>query len=267
MTQFLPPTTNRLNPRERAEGVRKTRKLTQLFGQTPGVSPVSSPDPDELDIAIASGCLPVPSNLALNLKKHKLHRAAVSMSNDVVTPVKSPLRSCGPRRTEFSFRASRASAESALSQNASTLDRDPSDVIEIGTQEGVPRALRSRVLKDWSDEIDRLKDDLNEREKALNVRRAVKMEKMFGVRPADAISHTTNCGRDDLSRGEEAEAGLAAEPSATAAFRFNHADTDSLLEPNHDLSAVYLHFRHSLNSLNDIIDRETRRPRGAARLH
>ena len=32
----------------------------------------------------------------------------------------------------------------------------------------------------WSDEIDRLKDELNDREKAINVRRAVKMEK---VRP------------------------------------------------------------------------------------
>ena len=30
----------------------------------------------------------------------------------------------------------------------------------------------------WSDDIDRLKEELNEREKAINVRRAVKMEKV-----------------------------------------------------------------------------------------
>ena len=33
----------------------------------------------------------------------------------------------------------------------------------------------------WSDEIDRLKEDLNDREKAINVRRAVKMEKVRRV--------------------------------------------------------------------------------------
>jgi hypothetical protein len=36
-----PPTTNYLRPRERAELVRKSRKLTQLFGETP--SPLSGP--------------------------------------------------------------------------------------------------------------------------------------------------------------------------------------------------------------------------------
>jgi hypothetical protein len=40
-----PPTTNYLHPQERAELVRKTRKLTQLFGETPSPQSVSPSSP------------------------------------------------------------------------------------------------------------------------------------------------------------------------------------------------------------------------------
>ncbi|KAI0043527.1 hypothetical protein FA95DRAFT_374061 [Auriscalpium vulgare] len=42
----------------------------------------------------------------------------------------------------------------------------------------------------WYDDLDRVKEDLDEREKAINVRRAVKMEKMFGVQPPQTLYHT-----------------------------------------------------------------------------
>ncbi|KAI0094493.1 hypothetical protein BDY19DRAFT_23212 [Irpex rosettiformis] len=42
----------------------------------------------------------------------------------------------------------------------------------------------------WSDEIDRLKEELNDKEKAQNVKRAVKMEKMFGIAPPQTLYHT-----------------------------------------------------------------------------
>lgn len=50
----LPPTTNFLNPQERAELVRKSRKLTQVLGQTP--SPVSGPE-EVLDSPVLHNCL------------------------------------------------------------------------------------------------------------------------------------------------------------------------------------------------------------------
>lgn len=40
----------------------------------------------------------------------------------------------------------------------------------------------------WSDDVDRLKEDLNEREKAINVRRAVKMEKVRAPQPPDQLT-------------------------------------------------------------------------------
>lgn len=42
----------------------------------------------------------------------------------------------------------------------------------------------------WSDDHDRVKEDLNDKEKAINVRRAQKMEKMFGVAPPQTLYHT-----------------------------------------------------------------------------
>ncbi|KZT72942.1 hypothetical protein DAEQUDRAFT_554563 [Daedalea quercina L-15889] len=52
------------------------------------------------------------------------------------------------------------------------------------------RSSSAAELATWSDEIDRVREDLNGREKAINVRRAVKMEKMFGVAPPQVLYHT-----------------------------------------------------------------------------
>ncbi|KAI0660543.1 hypothetical protein C8Q70DRAFT_913472 [Cubamyces menziesii] len=443
-------TTNALTPRERAQRVRTTHKLTQVFGQTPGVSPVS-PEPN--DAHFANGCMPMPGNLtALNLtakRKHQHHRPAVSMSDEVVTPVYGAAGemvwpppegtryvSLAARRhsaplspDEFSFMVGRRSNDTTASTALSSEGRDASSVIEIGTAEGVPsndghsvrtgrlsvgdgpgsprsfidlseeegagedglsevlaetprgprgrrrdesdnlslsseqlaeeerrrkreklaklhRFLGSRVpqhlvlgpldegtplpppapspipspfdrtatdddasdarrikmrrrrsssaaefSRTWSDDIDRLKEELNEREKAINVRRAVKMEKMFGVAPPQTLYHTrapTSSSSSSLSANANAKAPPSPRVSprspSSPAFRFTPSGSGSgskpkkkngrpgtsdsskplmsdsaepgLLDPTR--SSVYMHYRHSLNSLNDIIDRDDR---------
>lgn len=155
-------TTNALTPRERAQRVRTTHKLTQLFGQTPGVSPISPQN----DAHLPNGCMPIPGNLALNLTakrkhSHQHHRPAVSMSEEVVTPVYEADEMVWPppdstryvpvaaRRhsaplspDEFAFmvgpggRRSNESGGSRALSAGSAGGRDDSSVIEIGTAEG-----------------------------------------------------------------------------------------------------------------------------------
>ncbi|TFK94968.1 hypothetical protein K466DRAFT_475073 [Polyporus arcularius HHB13444] len=162
-------TSNALTPRERADRIRTTRKLQQVFGQPPGVSPVSQ-DPQELTVPV--GCIPMPGPLALNLsarRKHQaVHRPAVSMSDDVAntTPVYDAVgemvwpppdgtryvtlaarRHSAPLSPDsFAFVVPRRSTDSA---SMLSIGRAPSSVIEIGTAEGVPESeagssLRSR---------------------------------------------------------------------------------------------------------------------------
>ncbi|KAF9556430.1 hypothetical protein CPC08DRAFT_95400 [Agrocybe pediades] len=45
----------------------------------------------------------------------------------------------------------------------------------------------------WPDDLERVKEDLDDKEKALNVRRAQKMEKVFGVAPPLTMYHTRHC--------------------------------------------------------------------------
>ncbi|OSD06150.1 hypothetical protein PYCCODRAFT_1361202 [Trametes coccinea BRFM310] len=450
-------TRNELTPRERAQRVRTTHKLTQVFGQTPGVSPVS---PDRNEAQFANGCMPMPTNIALNLNskrkhQHQHHRPAVSMSDEVITPVYGPTGelvwpppegtryvSLAARRhsaplspDEFSFMVGRRSHESNASSALSAAEGPEGSVIEIGSAEGVPddrrsvatsrtsrtgmseegpgsptsfmdlsdeegagddglsevyaatprgpraarrdeyglgagvlsdslslsseqlaeeerrrkreklaklhRFLGSRVpqhlvlgpldegaplpppapspspspnplersaerdsdprrikmrrrrsssaaefSRTWSDDIDRLKEELNEREKAINVRRAVKMEKMFGVAPPQTLYHTRApaSSSSSLSNAKSPPSPKASPRSPSSpAFRFTQSGSGSkpkkknggrpgtsdsskplmgdspepgMLDPMR--SSVYMHYRHSLNSLNDIIDRDDR---------
>ncbi|KAI0718893.1 hypothetical protein C8T65DRAFT_68046 [Cerioporus squamosus] len=150
---------NALSPRERADRIRTTRKLQQVFGQPPGVSPISQ-EPQELEVLNA--CMPMPGPLALNLsarRKHSQHRPAVSMSEDVAnaTPVYdaagemvwpppegtryvtlAPRRHSAPLSPdEFSFTVARRSNET---ERSASIGRDDSSVIEIGTAEGAPES-------------------------------------------------------------------------------------------------------------------------------
>ncbi|KAJ7775097.1 hypothetical protein B0H16DRAFT_1450507 [Mycena metata] len=49
------------------------------------------------------------------------------------------------------------------------------------------RSSSAAVLSTWSDEVDRVKEDLNDKEKAIIVKRAQKMEKVFGVAPPQML--------------------------------------------------------------------------------
>ena len=149
---------NALSAKERAERVRTTRKLAQVFGQPPGVSPISQDSPQEL--SLPNGCLPrVPGPLTLNLNaKRRHHRPVVSMSDEVpqpsaVTPVYdatgrvvwpppdgvryvtlAPRRHSAPLSPEdFAFVVPRKSPASGSDGSSMTpTDDDDSPVIHIG---------------------------------------------------------------------------------------------------------------------------------------
>ncbi|CAL1694276.1 unnamed protein product [Somion occarium] len=143
----------------------------------------------------------------------------------------------------------------------------------------------------WSDDIDRLREDLNDREKAINVRRAVKMQQMFGVAPPQTLYHTrphtasptaANVPSPPAAPASSSRQVTPPQSPITSALRnlnnssYNKSKAKKSRRPGtadsatplistpafedtpiaHALSDVYLHYRHSLNSLNDIIDRD-----------
>lgn len=80
-TPSLPPTTNFLNPQERADLVRKNRKLAQVFGQTPASVEALAHAQMPAEVGAPSGLLCSPTHLMPGLAgKRKHQRAAVSMS-------------------------------------------------------------------------------------------------------------------------------------------------------------------------------------------
>ncbi|KAL0066599.1 hypothetical protein AAF712_006403 [Marasmius tenuissimus] len=52
------------------------------------------------------------------------------------------------------------------------------------------RSSSAAAFPSWSDDLDRLRDGLSHEEKAINVKRAQKMEKVFGVAPPQTLFHT-----------------------------------------------------------------------------
>ncbi|KIP11723.1 hypothetical protein PHLGIDRAFT_99162 [Phlebiopsis gigantea 11061_1 CR5-6] len=134
----------------------------------------------------------------------------------------------------------------------------------------------------WSDGLDRLKEELNNREKALNVKRAVKMEKMFGVAPPQTLYHTRSAvppaGPSSSPPQYQASPSSPVSPSSRnvnrTAYSRNKAkkyarpgtadSSEPLISPHGNsrssgaagFSEIYEHYRHSLNSLNDILDRD-----------
>ncbi|KAJ6523635.1 hypothetical protein B0H19DRAFT_651565 [Mycena capillaripes] len=141
------------------------------------------------------------------------------------------------------------------------------------------RSSSAAVLSSWSDDLDRLKEDLNDKEKAIIVRRAQKMEKVFGVAPPQKLYNAqyvpTASGSGSGARTvptSPADTPPTTPPAtygrnpnqtpykrkSTRRERPSTADSDQLLLPNAEPSAgsfVYTHYQHSLNSLHDILDR------------
>lgn len=141
----------------------------------------------------------------------------------------------------------------------------------------------------WFGPDDRMKEELDEREKAINVRRALKMEKMFGVQPPQTLYHTRHSPRpkDRVHSTERLSRHYSEREAVRPASRKNinqgsylnkdgkqrasshsrvHSESIPLLDPvavagsssGKRASAVYMHYRYSLDSLSDIIDRDDR---------
>ncbi|KAH9486358.1 hypothetical protein JR316_0000422 [Psilocybe cubensis] len=139
------------------------------------------------------------------------------------------------------------------------------------------------------DELDRVKEDLDDKEKALNVRRAQKMEKVFGVAPPLTLYHTRHCPSPSSSTppipiGVLSDSALPAtktlnmsltyiKPKTKKTHRPGTSESNRQLLPkgkddhgfedrgahiNIRHSLIYNHYQHSLNSLNDILDRDDR---------
>ncbi|CAK5280709.1 unnamed protein product [Mycena citricolor] len=147
---------------------------------------------------------------------------------------------------------------------------------------------------DWSDDVDRVREELGDREKAMIVKRAKKVGKVFGVAPPPSLysgasptpsingsgsgsGHSTkSTNQNQSSYTGKSRHSFVASPrthqypgSATGrkkkAGRPGTSDSaQHLLTPTESLtnlcdeSIVYSHYQHSLNSLVDIIDRDDR---------
>jgi hypothetical protein len=139
----------------------------------------------------------------------------------------------------------------------------------------------------WSDDTDRIKADLCSREKAINVKRAQKMEKVFGVAPPQTLYHTrrnpsplspsivnnspigTSKNRN-ITTYSKHQAKKERRPGSSESSQrlLLSREGDVTEDPNAVWSAlvsksgrrseVYTHYEHSLNSLHDILDRDDR---------
>lgn len=147
----------------------------------------------------------------------------------------------------------------------------------------------------WPDELERVKEELDDKEKAINVRRAQKMEKVFGVAPPLTLYHTRHCpSPTSLPPGKSLPPIPVVSPIApiVSGSPIQRTDRSAYIKPktkkngrpgtsesskqllpkgsetpgfddrttNPDTrhSLIYNHYQHSLNSLNDIIDRDDR---------
>ncbi|KIM70154.1 hypothetical protein SCLCIDRAFT_509107 [Scleroderma citrinum Foug A] len=130
------------------------------------------------------------------------------------------------------------------------------------------------------DIFDRRKEELDQREKAVNVRRAQKMEKVFGTPPPQTLFHTRQ-GPSTLPHSQPSSPVVSAptcnlnqsaykgksprrpQPSESMRCLLPRPNTEasSLLSDYQQTLAqtsVYLNYHHSLNSLVHIIDRDDR---------
>jgi len=153
------------------------------------------------------------------------------------------------------------------------------------------RRSSSALPPHWPNDLERVKDELNDKEKLINVRRAVKMEKVFGVAPPQTLYHTRQCSSPLLlvSKSEPPGFGTYSFPTPSLLPQQNHnrsvyrkhkpkkngrpgtsesniqllpqehQSSDDLLNTSESKhSVIYNHYQHSLRSLHDILDRDDR---------
>ncbi|KAF8998619.1 hypothetical protein BDZ89DRAFT_1083119 [Hymenopellis radicata] len=258
----LPPTTNYLQPETRAELVKKSRKLAQLFGQTPGAGVMPTSLPSYLDLPPSPRTRHMRGAMSVSESSQDHHQKPLPASpsgmerrHSTSIPPDDVYIEVGSERTsQVSHPYSRLpnGAESPQTSfidlsdeeddSNRRFDRPPSpsthslfeSLSPDEQQEEIRRRKRDKLAKlhrflgsrvpanlvlgldetaltlpplpptptcamdspddkkvwlrrrrsssvaafpAWSDEVDRVKDDLNDREKAINVRRGKKMEK------------------------------------------------------------------------------------------
>ncbi|KAI0257279.1 hypothetical protein BJV78DRAFT_1161416 [Lactifluus subvellereus] len=371
-----PPTTNNLQPQERADLVRKTRKLTQLLGETPSshsVSPHRTAErlSDEAPSSWATRRRPRPV-WALRpdvqsidsfdpLRRHSTPSSPVEpMWHTELSRVGTLESGKGRDRTKDKSARVTEMKDSASfidlsdddnpssilrrvltphpipSRNPSRLSDPPEPILRSRSQDEDRRRRREKMAKlhrflgsrvptslvlgaseendalpaldpslgnirarlpgrrrsssaaefksNWFEEGDRVKEELDEREKAINVRRAVKMEKLFGVQPPQTLYHTRHSSRQiDRARSTERPSPPEREASLSAGRNVNQSpylnkgsrqskhrreiSQSESIRPLLDseeagnssgkrASAVYMHYRSSLDSLSRIIDHD-----------
>ncbi|KAK7465320.1 hypothetical protein VKT23_005299 [Stygiomarasmius scandens] len=259
---------SRLQPGERADLVRRSKKLTQVFGQTPGVCVLDSSRGHRAAFSISNDRVwgPADNNQTIYLSASSSRRHSTPLTPEELDSFRAP-SSDSPNGGQTSF-IDLSDGESRIdddSHSDSTVhddsfldDHDDSDDGDGDPDEErrrkrdklakLHRFLGSRVPTDlvlgrdpdysgpetdlppivpldinldnmnfshqsdddarkawlrrrrsssaaafperWSDDLDRLKEDLGDEEKKINVRRAHKMEQVFGVAPPQTLYHT-----------------------------------------------------------------------------
>lgn len=116
-----------------------------------------------------------------------------------------------------------------------------------------------------------MKDELGEKERALNVKRANKMEQMFGARPPPTLYQTrparTTPPLSSRSVPQPSSPPVLRNPNTSAykgkgrRKRPGTSESGQALLTNEEragegTSQVYMYYRHSLNSLTDIINND-----------
>lgn len=170
------------------------------------------------------------------------------------------------------------------------------EVEEVTRKAWLRRRRSSSVValpSTWSDDLDRMKEELNNREKAINVRRAQKMEKVFGIAPPQTLYHTRhspspfvpttpiihnnaffghplpeattsqrNMNRSSYTKTvkkssrpgtSESSKRLLSKGPGSSEYDDVNCQSDNYTGSN---SLLYHHYQHSLQSLNDILDQD-----------
>ncbi|KAK0455834.1 hypothetical protein EV421DRAFT_1895107 [Armillaria borealis] len=358
--QQRPPTTNYLKADERADLIRKSRKLAQVFGQTPGAgvmpqqdswvsfldlplgrhlrgtasvstTPPVWPPPEGTQYLTAYGrrhstpLTPDRSSCEYMIQvrsqegepstddqpkgedtKSFIDLSEEELPDDISAIISNSAprkdRSPSPSLFQFEHLSPEEQAEELRRRNRDKLaklhrflgSRIPADLV-LGFEDpslSLPPPLdiqmdspddRKAWLKrrrsssvaafpHWSDDHDRVKEDLNDKEKAINVRRAQKMEKMFGVAPPQTLYHTRH-GSTPMASPPASPKNMNQSPYKLKSRKDDRTGSSEslthLLGGDEDTSSrtrlrgrsgslVYTHYQHSLNSLVDIIDRDDR---------
>ena len=206
--QQPPDDANLLDAASRADLVRKSRKLAQLFGQTPEPRALSVDNSEFTSRRHSSPLTPDQFSFISQLTTED-DASYVDLEDEeqviLVTPEQQAEDERRRKREKLAklhrFLGSRVPTNLVLGLDDSSAYSLPPDMST--TTDPVKRKVwlkRRRSSSaavfpsNWDDDLERLKEDLNDQEKALNVRRAIKMEKACYLFSSYFIlSHSSRC--------------------------------------------------------------------------